>query len=1095
MKRPQVGSRTERLDYWFSYMVVHLARSAEYDRLFQLIEETTFLAEQTAHFESFQQGSRDLEAYVLPSAISCAEGYGIDGQEPWPRFLRLVLVAANLRGMAVALAEETILEALVRNRRHRLALGIAGQLTDPIARAEARAVIIGAASGTPAAAEAAAQARRDLEGDIEEVPQPKNEELAEAWCRTLCSLARLAGPTLRELWHGWIGRLRGFGDREQRAWEAVAESFLRAGLGADENLYRALDAMGPRRLRDSLPSLLAKTRPGAWKVVDYLASSHLGKDTELLFLSRIAVLGRQVREGTLSGSAAWGRLDSERLPWSLELVEIGHELWPRLGRSRLENLERSIENNVGSAEQRKVLRAALRVIALEGDLESIGEASAREAVQLLSPGPVRSHWYLRALAARRAVPDEDMRGLVAAVGEAFGGNLFEIPAEDLSRFLDLVAGYLPERLERLAETAFWSPASTPETLRTVAFRACSRELLEHLLACAEKYAAAVAGNDSEGFELRREILIQAACRLARRWGDPTGVERAAERLLPEEEEQMRAAVVAALAEEEPGFERIPRERRLRLARQVNEEIRSPRLGLLSRLRITDDREELAKLLGPAALFRAIANTEAIDDECRALAALLATPADPEALAGAYLSGVKDENRRILGLVDLARHALTFQEHAYRPGFRDPIAALQPVVEAVGGVAAETLVSLTPELAELGARAGPSRAAAEFRKAFLWLVDQTTVPWPSRLEALWRLLASLGAMFSNTDDTYGPRRLKRCRKAASALRWMMEVPSRGSSEGIEALRRHWHELLPKVMAAAAGLPPPSQLYLRDPLGARLCLEWLWPLSAKIDCDRLGSVSARVEAVFTPRWPRWSAVTPWSEPAAELLDCWDWLVPEQRRVVSLCCAAPEEWRRRAERLVHRAETRSGESPLLENSVEVEALIDLLAVDEPELLLELIRHLPAGERKSFRVRSLRDHLLPRALVSTIPEMLEEGPGRWEARAWLGLGKEPAVSAKEWLEAVAKLVARNLLDPLSPRSSPLRRHLWEIDPELACPALARAALEALAGGGQQDCENALRLWLHSYIGHRPGHASPSGQHRCEMAQGAIERARSMVG
>lgn len=195
MRKSRDGSRSERPEYGFAHFVIHLAEASDWDRLFQLIEKTSFLADQARSFGGFQQGSRDLETYVLPAAMACATRDGIDDREAWPRFLHLALVAANLREMATALADKTILEALVRQGHGRLATDIADQLTDPVARAEARALIVGQAPEAPEAAEVL----RRLEDDLEAVPPPEDEETAEAWLGTLCSLARLAGPELRHL--------------------------------------------------------------------------------------------------------------------------------------------------------------------------------------------------------------------------------------------------------------------------------------------------------------------------------------------------------------------------------------------------------------------------------------------------------------------------------------------------------------------------------------------------------------------------------------------------------------------------------------------------------------------------------------------------------------------------------------------------------------------------------------------------------------------------------------------------------------------------------------------------------------------------------
>ncbi len=325
MRRPFVESRAERPAYRFLHFVTHLAEADRKARLFQLIEETGFLRDQAAHFGGFQQGSQDLETHVLPTAVACAEADGIDGQKAWPRFLHLALIAANLRGMAAALANDTILEALVSNGQLELALNVTDQLTDAATRAEARGVILGS---VPSVTEAEVLQR--LEDDLAAVPMPEDEQSADAWLRTLCSLAQYAGPQLRGLWPGLIGRLTSFVDHARQAWGAVAASLLWAGQGTDETLHRALGAVDRRWLRETLPPLLASVPSGALEVLDYLDSECFGKDAELHSRARITSLGRQVSEGTVSDPEIWQRLAPERLFWTLDLVEAGRDLWPRL---------------------------------------------------------------------------------------------------------------------------------------------------------------------------------------------------------------------------------------------------------------------------------------------------------------------------------------------------------------------------------------------------------------------------------------------------------------------------------------------------------------------------------------------------------------------------------------------------------------------------------------------------------------------------------------------------------------------------------------------------------------------------------------------
>lgn len=197
----------ERRAYVLTHVVEHLKAAGACGRLFTMLEERGFLAEQAAALDGFQQGSRDLESQVLPVTIERAD---------WQRFLRYLLVTLNFRGLAEALAEEEILRALVQHGRGTLAAHIATQLTEPQARARARAVILGVAA-TPELEQKGTNTEelQRLVEDLDAVPKATDDATAEAWCETLRTIARHLGPSLRHHWPGWIGRL-------PNQWEALA---------------------------------------------------------------------------------------------------------------------------------------------------------------------------------------------------------------------------------------------------------------------------------------------------------------------------------------------------------------------------------------------------------------------------------------------------------------------------------------------------------------------------------------------------------------------------------------------------------------------------------------------------------------------------------------------------------------------------------------------------------------------------------------------------------------------------------------------------------------------------------------------------------
>ncbi len=1027
----------------FQHLVAHLKDAEAHEKLFELIEERGHLAAQVRHVQSYQASSRDIERHALQAAID---------EDDWGRFLRYALTALNLREVAAALAEEPILRTLAQLGHRKLALNLAGQLPDRLGRARARAVVLAATGGN--ATRDDEELRRIVE-DLDQAPPPASEGEAESWLETIRALARLLDPErLQNRWAAWIGALERSGDTETgeracNAWQAVAEGWLERDAGEGSGLWPALASMrDPERVLSFLPARLAASRACGLEYLEEPLPPPFQEDEQLLWHVRVAILGRQVREDPAFVEKSRALLGCVPVSWTLQLVETGRELWPRLGVEALRGLR--IED--------PAIRTSLLVVALEGKPRAEVAEAARDALEEITDGSPQLHWTLRYLATRPASRCKQRQ--VRLVARHLERLRYDVDPADLARFLDLVAAEAAPELRRQLEEIVWSPTISGQKLRRLAASADHRAVLEALLDRAEEYAAAVTLGPAEGFDLRCELLVGLASRLCRRAGDLEALEKAVPRLLPDEEDRLRvAAVETLLGETGPRASRCSD-----LAREVAAAIRSGRLRLLAQLRLTSAPATLEELLDPAELYAAVARTDVAEDERLALASLQELPVDPAALARDRISRIRDPDRRVQALADLAWHTLAFQGRAYPRGQQDAIAALEPLSQAVGGTtSSEQLLAMTPELVALGAQGGTQRAMAELQEAFLRVLRLETVAPSRRLETLATLVARIGPVLLAGED---PPRPSRCRAASALYRWVVELPNRSERETAD-FREQWPALLPVLLAASGRQPPLVAAYLRHPFRARLCCEWLPAVTRRLGFERTWTLLGRLERRL-PRWLVRRVRTPWAR-GVEAFE--SWLDPAQRAVLATFLDADDnELRRHAEEVLEEAEP---------GALETTTLVYLLSARTAELgedgsdpaaapraadlltrLLRRLSNIPARDHLCLWL--IRQGWLRGTGARQAAELIADPASVCQAKVLRAL----ADGDPHWVKALSELIRDYGLDPLDPLQAPLRRALRQGSADGDASLLACATRDAFLRGGRREGESALRFWLDVFLG-----------------------------
>jgi hypothetical protein len=746
---------------WFRlrYKIAHLSYSKDRAKLFELVEQGGFLAEQADHFGGFQRPGEDVEDYVLPAAIAACD---------WERFVHFAALAANLRALAEDLADPNILRALASADREVLAQDLAGRLADPLRRAEAQAVI----------ADACGRGHSDFGALLREVARSLQESAEDGGVHkpldSLIAIARRLGPELDTLWPVCVARLAPAPEDAARVWQAVAAAWLDRGDIQATGLWHALAEIGDLHLLlEIAPQRLAELESDdPWEVLERLRPL-LDADDNARRWAIATFLGSLARARRDRALATWERwMQSEDVPWSAELIEASRALIVLLDSDRIEKLYVRIED--ASA------RAALRVVDLESRPDE-GRAVSALAVLRETPDDCL-HWSLRYVAAQPPEPKEELRRKLGAIAGFLYELRYEASPGDLRLFLDLVACFRPDELKAHLESVVWSPASKPETLLTLARETVSEQVAELLLENAERYAAAVAPTAVAGFQLRKDLLIWVTGRLCLLRESTQDLDRAAGRLLPDEEDELRAVLAPQLA-----------------SREIAEGIRDRRRRLLTLLEVIPPGETGNDLLAARSLYAAVARIDSVADEIRGLSALLEVPLDLPKLTEKWIGAIRDSGIRLQALLRLAWHSLVFQESFYG-GRPDRIAAIEMVRSAFTADTDACLVALMPQLVEFGAQAGGARAVAELQEAVRRLVRLDPVPWSDRLEAFERLLACIPSIFLAPGNRRGARR------AAEVLEAVARLPFQNDAgAGREEILSHWHEILPIATAVLDHLP--------------------------------------------------------------------------------------------------------------------------------------------------------------------------------------------------------------------------------------------------------------------------------------------------
>ena len=749
------AEKAELRSFRLNYKIAHLSYGKEQAKLFELVEQRGFLAEQADYFGGFQRPGEDVEKHVLPAAIIAGD---------WERFVRFAAVAANLRALAEDLADPDILRALASGGREALARDLAIRLTNPVRRAAAHAVIAAACGqGHPACGEFLREIAQDLQMDVADDAREGRAPLP-----FLIEIARRFGPELDTLWPVCIPRLVHAPGDASRVWQAVAQAWLERGDAQAPGLWRALSEIGdPHLIAEVAPERLADLETDdPWKVLERLGPLLREDDAarRRTFATFLGRLSRARPDQALATWELWAR--SESIPWSAELIEAGRELIVQLDPDRIEAFYAGIENPSA--------QAALRVIDLESRPDERRATSALAALRQVLDD--RLHWSLRYLASKPPEVEEELRRKLGAIA----GFLYELryaaSPGDLRLFLDLVARFRPDELRAYLEGVVWSPASKPETLLTLASETESEKVTELLLENAERYAAAVAPTAAEGFQLRRDLLIKVTERLCTFRGSTQGLERVVGRLLPEEEDDLRAVLAPRLR-----------------SREIAEGIRDRRRRLLTLLEATSPGEIGKDLLTARSLYASVARIEPVEDEIQGLSTLLEYPLDLAGLAEKRIGTIRDSGIRLQALLRLAWHSLAFQKSFYG-GRPDRAAAIEMVRSAFVADTDARLVAITPQIAELGAQVGGARAVAELQEAARRIVRLGSAPWPDRLEAFEGLLACIPSIFLAPGNRQGARR------AAEVLEAVARLPFQSDAgAALEEIQSHWHEVLPIATA--------------------------------------------------------------------------------------------------------------------------------------------------------------------------------------------------------------------------------------------------------------------------------------------------------
>jgi len=759
-------TRTQHESYACQRLIGHLATAGHTERLFDLVDQRGFLARQADHFGEFGRTGEDIENHLLPAAIEA---------EDWNRFVQYAAIALNLRGMAEDLAEPEILSALARSGQIRLADDSASRIPDPLRRAAARAVIAAEQRNADSLFRQQLEAiERDLEAPL---APPAGVEEVRRRVGLLADMARRLGVDFDASWPAWIDKAGLSAEQASPVWRAVAEAWLDRGDPEAPGLWEALArtheceellAFLPERLGalalENAETLLVRL-PG---VFNDEGNRHRAT---MSFLTRFSA------DHPEPAAAIWERwIDGEDVSWTEEMIEIGKAFFARLEPRRLEVFCAKISE--------PLIVAALRVVMMEAEPTADKARTALEAIENIPDGPSKLHWALRYLKACPREPQGDVCSQIEGVRQYFDEIRFDASPNDLRWYLELVAELFKDRLPSQVDEVIWSLGGRPETLLDLAQQAESPEILQYIIDKAELFSVGVAADSQEGFSLRRAVLIRATTRLCLKRKKLDTLEELSARLLPEEERAIFDLVASGVSPLE-----IPH---FRMTQYAPGRLRSRHQQLLASLNAPSTDISHVRT-APSILYRSLSRIDVLEDELIGLRALQKPSENPHDIIDNDLLSIRSSRQKMRALLRFGCRAIEFQDLAFA-GVEDrlyPIEAIQNELTVDGD---DELVALTPEIAELGARAGGQRVAVELYEAARRLLSYEFVPWAKRLQSLddlfARFLPILQAMCRNRQH----RQIVRC------LGPFLRLPLELEPESVRLyVRSQWHEVLPVVVA--------------------------------------------------------------------------------------------------------------------------------------------------------------------------------------------------------------------------------------------------------------------------------------------------------
>ena len=795
------------MDPYIRHLPYHLAKGESWQSLFDLIDAGFFLKKKADQFQRYSDLSEDIEQYAISGAIQ---------RQDWFRFIHYAVLAVNLRGLTDALAKEEILQALARNNQHDVAVDISTHLSHPLDRAWSRAVV---AADSPPPHTLMGQIGTIVQ-HLDDTPPLLDEECAQKWSMTLMTILRYGGSECVSHLIPFINRLEPWPDIYDHLWLAVAQSLLdQIGKKEEGRFWEALQKVQDRHRRlKRIPELLKEIDPRHSGPAVRALRSLSGLDKELFWTGFAAMIGTVASDSATAAWSHWNRITQHDgpVPWSPDVICAGRRFLGSLSKAHMNMLLDTLHD--------PTIRAAMAVVALEENSQQTNHLVAQAAVDAMPAGSERITWSLRLIRAIPATHLSARRKQLMGVARVLCQVKYNVPASDLGRFLDLMALLFPKRLPDHVACVIRVPTTSLETLREIIAASETLGLCELLFKNMSRYAASVARTEKEAFELRQAAMIRLTVTMCLKRKDLAYLREAEAFLLPQELDELYQKISLSMAEEKEFI----------LAHKALKHIRSKSLSLTTCLRILQNPQAMIppfpsfdRLIRFESLYDAMASTDFIEDERLALTALLERPHSPQNLIEKYLSLIRDRDRQAQAIIDLAQHTLIYQVKRYPHSRRD----YQQVTNLLRQAAKlsgedEALISVTPNLVKLAAKARGVHAVAEYAEAIQRVAALESVPWERRFKTLRILFSQMPAVLFSDPDLNREQMRSRCKATAELFnRWTdmsFEAEFNPAAEGVDNNR---HQLLSLLAATVRKMPQQVDDYLQHPFRTRICDDWL------------------------------------------------------------------------------------------------------------------------------------------------------------------------------------------------------------------------------------------------------------------------------